>query len=464
MSDSNLAVSACFDRHLAWCEGESVRYLVIDLEAPPSPEGTEASPGLNLALVIDASGSMSGRPLAAAKEAAAGVARSLADGDVYSLVSFDNNVVVHTRGVALDSSMRDEAEAVIGLIEPGGSTNLSGGWLEGAACVEEGARLNAGRKNRVVLLSDGHANAGITQPELLEHRAALLAQRQVYTSTVGIGDHYSPLQLQAIAEYGGGRLHDAQLPHEIVEVVMAELRDVTATVAEDVVVGVRFAPGVRVESLTPFPAVSAAGEITVRVGAFIGRAKRTVIFRVTAPAGEIGSALGFSVGVSWQVPGGTDRLSLDPLPAGLTFADGAVNSAQVRDIATSLKVVRAWQAAIVRRVAQMNMEGALEQAAAYTTQQLHYLERYCDGLPIEAAQALRELERVRRMAGQQWTPRTSKEVHLAMRRRQYEEPESRGTARPDWSTILEDERRSSRPPRGEGGEGGPQAPGAGGRA
>ena len=60
-------------------------------------------------------------------------------------------------------------------------------------------------QNRVIVLSDGHANRGLVEPGELGHHAAELRKRGLYTSTVGIGDNYSPVQLDAIAEHGGGR-------------------------------------------------------------------------------------------------------------------------------------------------------------------------------------------------------------------------------------------------------------------
>ena len=83
--------------------------------------------------------------------------------------------------------------------------------------------------NHVILLSDGPANRGILDPEILSNYASEMRDRGLYCSTVGIGDNYSMTQLQALAEAGGVRMHDAEHAHEIAEVVLAELWEVRKT-------------------------------------------------------------------------------------------------------------------------------------------------------------------------------------------------------------------------------------------
>ena len=448
-----LSISADFDRTLVWRGGDSARYLVVEVTAPPVEVTTsEPKPALNIALVIDASGSMSGAPLVAAKDAAIGVVNRLADGDTVSIVSFDDHVVTHVDGLVIDRRRRQDAERLISRIEPGGSTNLSGGWLQGAASVAAVMEHTPGLRNHIVLLSDGQANAGITQPEILEHHAAQLAARSLFTSTVGIGDHYSPTQLQAIAEYGGGRMYDAAVPSEIVEVVMAELSDVVATAAEEVTVAVDFPAGTRVECLSGFPSAARPGQIVARLGSLVGSATRIAVFKVTAPRGTAGESLPFAVVAGWKRPGTTDIQLLDPTGVGLTFARSAENAAQPRDLEVSLTVARMWQMAIVRRVTALNLERALSEAEQYIKGELAPFRSFCKGLP--GAQTLvDELEHAARLSGRQWDARSSRAAMQSSREASYSMVSRLSTARPSWNQNLPpDPNAGNQPPPQPGSE------------
>ena len=205
-----MTLTAAADRTLAWVEGDSVRYIVATLDAArPETVATAPAPPLNLALVIDVSGSMTGEKLERAKEAAIGVADRLRDTDRLSVVSFASDTLVHADARRLTGDARSAIRAAIETLETRGNTALSEGWLTGAERVAramEGAGVN-----RVVLLSDGQANEGIVDPGHLAAHASELAKRGVTTSCVGIGDDYDSVVLQAIAEHGGGRLHDAEV-------------------------------------------------------------------------------------------------------------------------------------------------------------------------------------------------------------------------------------------------------------
>jgi len=155
-------------------------------------------PPINVALVLDRSGSMSGEPIAAAKEAAIRFTRYLSPADTLSVVAFDDRVLTvygpHTGG-------DPTAEAAIRPIVPGGSTNLSGGWLKGRKLVESG--LVEGT-NRVVLLTDGQANQGVTGLDELTGLAGGARDQRVTTTCIGFGPGFNEDLLQGMSRAGGG--------------------------------------------------------------------------------------------------------------------------------------------------------------------------------------------------------------------------------------------------------------------
>jgi hypothetical protein len=141
--DAALLVDAVPDPSIG---GWVVRAL-LTLSAEPTPSGPDAPPPvpLNIALVLDRSGSMAGEPLAAARDAAAGPRAPLAATDLVSVVAYDDEV----RTLAEPATGAEQATLTraIEALEPGGSTNLSGGWLRARDLVDLGReRLDAVRE------------------------------------------------------------------------------------------------------------------------------------------------------------------------------------------------------------------------------------------------------------------------------------------------------------------------------
>jgi len=431
---------------MVWTQGNSARYLLVEVTAPLSPPGDrQDSPPLNLALVIDRSGSMNGARLAAAQRAAAGILEALTENDTMSLVSFDQEATTHLRHVRVDAAGRARLRGAIESLECGGTTDLVAGWLSGARCVAEQMEGMAGGQHRVLVLSDGHANQGILDPREIALHADELRHRGLYTSTVGIGDDYSMVQLQVLADHGGGRMHDAERPEEIIEVVIAELKEIREATAEDVAVQIEFPPQVQLEMLGTYPFAIDAGRATCEMGALLGGSSRQVVFKIQTPTGSAGSPVSFSIGARWRRPGGSSYRNTRQRSPVLTFAASDANSNQERDIAVSVEVARLWHAYILQQVALMNQEEKFSDAHEYAGFQLFYFKPYCRGLP-GTDRLVDQLEQIWAVADQQWSPRAQREVHYRHRTSSRRQIDHRSAPRPEWQEYLPGRGRAPGPP------------------
>lgn len=216
--------------------------VLIRITPPdPDPAAVAARPPLNLALVIDRSGSMAERnKLDFAKEAAGFVVRELRPADRVSLTVFDDRVET----LAASAPAADPAR-LLGLVagvEPRGGTALHGGWVEGAAQAAGG--LVAGGLNRVLLLSDGLANVGESRPDAIASDVHARARAGVGTTTLGVGTEYNEDLLEAMARAGDGNYYFVESPAQLPALFRAELQGLTATVGTDATLRVDPGPGV----------------------------------------------------------------------------------------------------------------------------------------------------------------------------------------------------------------------------
>lgn len=439
-------VVAEFDRTIVNAAGGSVRHLVVTIRTPKQElQADQPRSPLNLGLVIDASGSMAGRPLAATKAAALDVVAALPETDHLTLVSFADDVQHHAEARRLDAKGRAKIEKVLRTLQTRGSTNLADGWLGGCETVaERQAACTVLERNHVVLLSDGHANAGETSPQVLAKHASELRKRGIVTSTVGVGQGYSPLQLQAIAEAGGGRMHDAEEPDDIAQIVMAELNDTLATAVENLELRLRLPNGTRAELYGTAPLTPTAKGCDVLVGSMLGGGTRRVVIKLRLPAGEAGSTLAVGLSARWTVPGENERRDCDvPVPT-LRFDTEKACLAQPRDKGTAKTVVEQWMAHVYYRAMVLNQDGEGAAAAEFVAREAKYLRRYCAGVK-QLEDAIAELDSFGCSVQRQFTAYTSKEMMLRAYKMGRGEANRRSRDTLDFKTLtaMEDAMRDS---------------------
>ncbi len=200
---------------------ETLSLLLASLTASEL-EGTPARTPLQIALVIDRSGSMSGEKLQITKAAVAQFIRSLEPDDRVSVVTYDDHVDLLCGLDAPNESLARRVEA----LQPGGSTDLYGGWVTGAKVV--------GRGGRVVLLSDGQANVGrFTDADSLSLHAALSYEKYgVTTTTIGVGRDYDEGLMAGMARAGGGAHYFAHTASSITDAFSQERYSAGSVVLE----------------------------------------------------------------------------------------------------------------------------------------------------------------------------------------------------------------------------------------
>jgi len=391
---NDITINAGFDRHKILEGGDSVRYLVVDIDAPVKP--TVKTLPINLSLVIDASSSMDGPWLDAAKNAAIGVVRTLRDEDMISVISFSSDVQVHCDGILGTESGKQTAISKIGELRSRDMTDLSAGWLMGAESVAKVmANIQKPMVSRVVVLSDGMANRGILQPTELGEHARELLNRGIASTSVGIGPNYSNIQLQAIADNGGGTLHHASHPNEIIEIVVAEMRGMREVAAEALVLEIQANAAVQLECLSGYALQQTGGmtgqakySATVSVGTVISGVARDAVFKIACPSLSHGQKIDFQISARWTPPLGTFNSGYASCDAQLAAVFASENRAQGLDQRAGERSAKVWLAHTVQQAIELNTQGLPEEAAALLNRQEPYFMSYCKLLEVGSSLAI----------------------------------------------------------------------------
>jgi Ca-activated chloride channel family protein len=226
---------------------------------------------LNVAIVIDRSGSMDGRPLREACRAAGVVVERLSAHDRCTVAVYDN--MAQTIVPLSPANEKERFHAALRRVQAGGSTDLHAGWTEGASALVPVAGDTA--ISRVILLSDGHANAGVTEPAQICSDVERLAAAGVTTSTLGLGHGFNEALMTDMARAGRGRAHYGQTADDLMGPLAEELDLLDAIAARRITCRIKPSADVRIEVLNtprmaadglyPMPDVAWASEAVIAV-------------------------------------------------------------------------------------------------------------------------------------------------------------------------------------------------------
>jgi Ca-activated chloride channel family protein len=228
-------VKAHLDLDLVALEAADQLTLMLDLTAPISDKAKDRAPQA-IQVVLDRSGSMSGEPLESAKGSLLKLVDRLAPQDFFGLVAFDDAALVVVPMRPVQDHHIPSLRQAIRQLNTGGSTDISAGYLMG---LRELTRVTTVGASTLLLISDGHANSGEQDPKILASIATKHAGQRVTTSTIGLGNGYDEIILEALATGGGGAHRFASTIDEAVGAIAAEVSDLLDKSAVNAVLRVK---------------------------------------------------------------------------------------------------------------------------------------------------------------------------------------------------------------------------------
>ena len=372
------------DRALLPAGEASTRYLIATVTAPKSGRTSER-PALNVALVLDRSGSMAGSKIDLAKRAVAQAIAVLDERDRMAVVCYDNEVDTILGSTAAGAEAKALANSRLSNIDARGNTDLAGGWQRGVDQV--GADAAWSSLKRVLLLSDGLANHGETNPDVLGQRAAALRAQGIATSTFGLGADFDEVLMSRLATEGGGHFYFIEHPAQIPDILTSELGDALDVVARDARLVVRGGAGVEVVPMTGFPVEAHGADVHVRFGDMVSEQEITVVVALRWLARPIGVAAGVTLRL-------TDRdvvLFPEPMAVDFEVVDVARDRSQPINTAVSVAVAQQISAMARELATKANRQGDFQGAGKVLARAAAEIRALASGTPA-LERIARELE------------------------------------------------------------------------
>lgn len=277
-------------------------FLKIDYVAAASAAPNR--PPLNIALVLDHSGSMAEkRKLPFTIEAAREVIQNMTDRDVLSLIAFNNKVTVLSPAgrVVNKTFLLHRLEEVA----PGGYTDISAGLLEGIAQID--SQRAEGQVQQVLLLTDGMANRGVTNLDGLRQIAEKAHARGIGLSTFGSGTEFNEKRLSEMATAGGGRYTYVEDPEKIPEAFVNELHGLLQAVAQNSVLETTVTGG-RITKIGAEPLEGESTSQKIEIGNLRAGERGGVLMEIQPTSFEPGAALRAQVRLTFDSPAEGTRM------------------------------------------------------------------------------------------------------------------------------------------------------------
>jgi Ca-activated chloride channel family protein len=258
------------------------REVIVQVEVEARKNDDARRSPMNLAIVLDRSGSMEGAKLEKARQAAAMAVDKLGDDDIFSLVTYDDQTDLLIAPERVDNrDHREELKAKIHRIQAGGSTALHAGVVLGAKQVR--SFFDKERVNRVILLSDGLANVGPSSASDLSRLGRELRGDGISVSTVGLGDDYNEDLMTALAEASNANYYYVKDAEKLPGIFAQELGAARSLLARSIVIRIEAPDGVKLKEIVGRPDIECHDRVAeIKMPELFGSEKRHFLVRCLA--------------------------------------------------------------------------------------------------------------------------------------------------------------------------------------
>jgi len=252
--------------------------LQTDEIVEPDREGVRH---VDMVIVLDRSGSMKGRKIEDARQAVLTLIQNLSSKDRLALITYSDRVRKHTRLLNVSQTNRQRLISAVNGVQAGGSTNLGAGLQAGINLLL--STDPNGNAKRVILISDGLANRGITDVRALGNIASLAVEKEFVVSTAGVGFDFNEHLMTSIADKGTGNYYYLENPKEFAEVFQKEFYFSSTALATSLSVHVPVQDGIMLIDAAGYPIQLQNGYAVFYPGDMRSGQRRHVFLRLKVP-------------------------------------------------------------------------------------------------------------------------------------------------------------------------------------
>ncbi len=260
-------------------EQKQTVHLKITLRGLPLEKKIQRTP-VNVAIVLDRSGSMSGQKIQQAKKAAIMAIDYLDSRDILSVVSYDDRIDVLVPATKL--SNKTNIAAAIQRLTARGSTALFAGVSTGADEVRKFLEKN--RVNRIILLSDGIANVGPSSPQALGQLGKKLLKEGISVTTLGLGLGYNEDLMTQLADNSDGNHAFIENATDLARIFKLEFGDLLSVVAQNVEVTIKCADGIQPIRILGRDGKIQGQQVSIYLNQLYGNQEKYILLEVEVPA------------------------------------------------------------------------------------------------------------------------------------------------------------------------------------
>lgn len=259
--------------------------IALTMTAADLPaDGPAVMQNVDMVIVLDRSGSMEGDKITYAKQAINRLLGQLTPNDRFALVSYSNMVFRHSNLLKATPSNLQLVNSKVHELLAGGGTNLGAGLQDGISILMNSDPV--GNIGKLILISDGLANQGVTDPSALGRMASTAAVKEFSISTAGVGQDFNEQLMTVIADNGGGRYYYLENPNTFAQVFSSEYQSARTAAATSMEIHVPLAEGVKVVDAAGYPITVDDSTAVIRPGDLRSGQTRTIYLTLNVPTVE----------------------------------------------------------------------------------------------------------------------------------------------------------------------------------
>ncbi|MCC6952711.1 MAG: VWA domain-containing protein [Deltaproteobacteria bacterium] len=324
----------------------------VNIDTPTSKQAVGLSRPMDLVVVLDRSGSMAAENrLPYAKAAIRELISSIATSNVgqrsdgvastqFALVSFDDTAKVEIPLASIDAGSRDRLLRQVDALVPGGGTNMGAGLQMAQGLISTADH----RLRKVILLSDGEANVGISDPSGLADISATLNQSGAVVSSIGMGLGFNEVTLSRIADRGAGNFSYLESLASLGTILDKDLKSSLAVYAQSSELEFTLPQGVKLEDASGYPIRSGASGDVISTGQLLSGQSKRFYLTLRVPTDSVNEHVLKAMTLRYQVGAEELRANADPMMV-------AVLPPAKRDEAVASIAPAVYQSAIVKNTA-----------------------------------------------------------------------------------------------------------------